>query len=165
MITQLQPPTVIQLDRPVLFLAGPIQGAPNWQSDARKLICQHAGKDLIIANPRRDSLVDKNFNYTEQVEWERQHLLTAGEGINGGCILYWLGLEQYVVAGRSYAQTTRWELAEWVTRHQFANARLSVGIEEGFSGARYARHRLKDTPKIKIANTLEQTVINALELI
>ncbi len=48
----LTPPNYVNIDRPVLFLAGPIKGAVDWQSEAIKIVSQ-AELDIYIANPRK----------------------------------------------------------------------------------------------------------------
>ena len=63
----------------------------------------------------------------------------------------------------------RWtllELAEWKVRHEHNGVRIVVGIEEGFSGARYIRHRLgQDCPGIPIVNSLEAACRAVVELL
>src|SRR5579884_2152272 len=56
---------------PVIFLAGPIQGTGDWQSEARRLI--HARRpEVIVASPRRAYLPGE-FDYGKQVDWETYH--------------------------------------------------------------------------------------------
>ena len=137
---------------PLIFLAGPIQGARNWQADAIKIL-----EGLVpftkIANPRRE-YVDGTFRYEAQVDWETHHLWLAGQN---GVILFWLEREETHDPKRAYAQTTRVEFGEWMVKHQKDGARLVVGIDEGFSGAKYFRHRLgNECPKVKICSSLEE---------
>lgn len=49
------PPEIIELQGPTIFLAGPIQGALDWQTSATKII-QELSPKANIANPRRDYL-------------------------------------------------------------------------------------------------------------
>ena len=39
-----------------LFLAGGITNCPDWQADAIKMLDD--GSDIVVANPRRDRLLD-----------------------------------------------------------------------------------------------------------
>jgi hypothetical protein len=56
----------------------------------------------------------------------------------------------------------RW-LAEGKERHQHDGAPLVVGIEEGFTGARYNRRRFaQDCPEVPIESSLEETCRAAL---
>lgn len=146
-------PTFEATNTPIIFLAGPIQGAENWQLEAARLI--HAqNPEVIIASPRRQIMPDPTFNYDEQVKWESEYLRRAGES---GVILFWLAKEKEKIEGRQYAQTTRHEIAEWMVKHQIFGSKITVGIEEGFVGDRYIRHRLaSDCPDITIHNNLSE---------
>lgn len=149
-----------EVNRPIIFLAGPIQGAEDWQSRAVEII-HNANPKAVVASPRRFSFA-KKFNYDEQVDWETDYLEKAGKN---GVILFWLAKEAEVVPGRAYAQTSRWELATWKERHLTQGAKLVVGIEEGFSGARYIRKMLtRECPDIPLLSSLDKTCTAALAL-
>lgn len=150
-----------EMNRPVIFLAGPIQGAPDWQREASIIIRQKAG-NIIIATPRRDYL-DGTFNYDAQVDWETFHLRRAGKN---GAIMFWLPKESHKIGGRVYAQTSRVELGEWKVRHERDGAKLVVGIEHGFSGEKYIRRRFsQDCPEVAILDNLEETCLTTIELV
>ncbi len=160
--TVIIPPEYLRVEKqPIIFLAGPIQGAPDWQLEAVKFI-HDLTPGILIASPRRVSF-DKGFNYDEQVDWETHYLNEAGEK---GVIMFWLAKEKEVVPGRAYAQTSRFELAEWKVRHQKDGVKLVIGIEEGFPGERYIRKRLtQDCPDVLILDTLEKTCAVAINLL
>jgi hypothetical protein len=135
-----------------VFLAGPIQGAADWQADAISYLTASA-PTLNIASPRRWYLPG-TFDYGAQVDWETHHLRRAAEN---GVILFWLAAEREHDCNRSYAQTTRFELAEWKIRHERDGVLIVVGIEEGFSGAPYIRRRLaQDCPAVPVVTSLEE---------
>ncbi len=142
---------------PIIFLAGPIQGATNWQQEAIETI--HAIKpDIQIANPRREYLPGE-FDYNKQVDWEKYHLHHAGRY---GAIMFWLARETEHDCTRAFAQTTRWEVSEWKKNHEFYGTKLVVGIEEGYTGARYTRRRFaQDCPDVPVFDSLEETAIRA----
>jgi hypothetical protein len=147
----LVPPAVVAVEGPLLFLAGPIQGAPDWQARAIAWFLAHA-PGVVIASPRRAYLPGE-FDYQAQVDWETHYLRRAGQC---GVILFWLESEAVRIPERSYAQTSRFELAEWKVRHERDGARLVVGIATGFPGARYIRHRFRqDCPKVPVLESLE----------
>lgn len=157
------PPEQIRVvEQPLIFLAGPIQGTTDWQSIALELIGSVA-PGVAIANPRRNYLPG-DFLYAAQVDWETFMLRQAADN---GVILFWLAAETEHNPERAYAQTTRFELAEWVTRAQFdRSVRIVVGIEEGYSGARYVRHRLdQDCPWLVIHEELQKTCLAAARLL
>ncbi|AMV27610.1 hypothetical protein VT84_24625 [Gemmata sp. SH-PL17] len=103
----LLPPTITPIDGPLVFLAGPIQGAPDWQSEAIRWFAEHA-PTISVASPRRPG-PRISSDYVAQVDWETHHLRrAAGHGV----ILFWLACEAVNVPGRVYAQTSRFELAD-----------------------------------------------------
>ena len=60
-------------NKKIVFLAGPIKGAPDWQAQAIKDL---ADLDVYVANPRRENVV--NFNLDLQVNWESRFLAADG---------------------------------------------------------------------------------------
>jgi hypothetical protein len=177
----LQPPEIVETDDPVIFLAGPIQGAPIWQPEAAATI-HDLDPSIIVATPRKD-YEPGTFVYPRQVDWETHFLRTAGKQ---GVVAFWLAAEERrwenfarrlalcarillrpdtVELPRSYAQTSRFELAEWKMRHEYEGAKLTIGIEEGFGNARYIRRRFsQDCPDVKIADDLVTMCQDAVEL-
>jgi len=153
------PPDYPAVAGSLVFLAGPIQGAPDWQADAVRLLGEFASA-LHVANPRRVYLPGQ-FEYAAQVDWETHHLRLAA---SRGVILFWLAREIAPTPGRAYAQTSRFELAEWKMRHERDGARLVVGIEQGFSGERYVRRRFaQDCPGVPLCESLEEVCRLAAE--
>jgi hypothetical protein len=166
-------PAVVDVVGPLIFLAGPIKGAIHWQDDAVEHIWSLDDTDHIhIANPRRSftkltkekkpvKFTPEMFN--EQVDWETKYLNRAAAN---GVILFWLAKESIHLCERAYAQTTRFEFAEWKEKHSRTGVKIAVGIEEGFSGAHYIRRRMtQDYPDIPIRDTLEDTCRDAVALI
>jgi len=155
------PPKIEEVNPPLIFLAGPIQGAKHWQNEAIKII-QKLNPAINIASPRRDYL-DGEFVYEAQVDWETRYL---NEAAKKGLILFWLAKEAEHDGKRSYAQTSRFELAEWKVKHERDGVKLVLGIEDGFTGARYIRHRFsQDCSEIPILDSLEETCEKAVEML
>lgn len=145
----------------MIFLAGPIQGAVDWQKEAHQVISK-LNPNITVVSPRRQDFEEKH-DFDVQVDWETYYLNQTGQS---GVILFWLAKENNHVSGRSYAQTTRWELATWKERHKTQGAKVVVGIEDGFTGERYIRRMMsKENPDIPIYRTLRQTCRAALELL
>ena len=154
------PPEHVSSEQKVIFLAGPIQGAPNWQSNAINILTT-LKSNICIASPRREKF--EGVNYDEQVDWETENLRNAGKN---GVIRFWFAREGEQIQGRSYAQTTRAELFEWKVRHERDGAKIVIGIEEGFSGAKYIRRRFgQDCPDVPILDSLEETCKKVLKTI
>lgn len=171
-------PQMVEISGPLIFLAGPIQGAPLWHDEAISVI-RRMDKAVHIASPCRRRLrrltapvesavarITKEFSdemYNEQVDWETHYLNRAAEN---GAILFWLAKEHRHICSRAYAQTSRFELGEWKERSKWIDVRLVVGIEKGFTNERYLRRRiLQDCPGVPILDTLEATCATALEII
>jgi hypothetical protein len=154
------PPNYLELTGPLVFLAGPIQGAADWQAEAIRTL-QALSPVLNIANPRH-SYSSGSFEYAAQVDWESYHLhRAAAEGV----ILFWLAREGTHRCDRAYAQTSRFELAEWKVRHERDGAKLVVGIEDGFTGAKYIRRRFgQDCPHMPLCESLEDACRSAVML-
>lgn len=157
----LQPPEIVETDGPVIFLAGPIQGAPDWQTEAASTI-HDIDPLIVVASPRRD-YPEGTFVYENQVDWETHFLRTAGKL---GVVAFWLADQATDTPGRSYAQTSRFELGEWKMRNEFEGVKLTIGIDEEFGNARYIRRRFgQDCPNVKIANSLIEMCRNAVDLV
>lgn len=83
------PPRYDDVSGPLIFLAGPIRGAPDWQKEATEIL-KKLTLDIHIASPRRPIKSDDEFtekDYHEQVEWEHHYLDYAAKH---GLILFWL---------------------------------------------------------------------------
>ncbi len=139
------------------FVAGPIQGAPDWQKEAFYHIDSLAPRTgTHVANPRRE-LIDIDFDYDEQVSWEKRGLWRAAK--HGG-ILVWLAAQDHSLSykeGRAYGQTTRFEFARaigWRDYDPFVH--VSIGIEPGYDGSeRYYRHAAAESG-LPVHSTLEE---------
>ena len=157
----LQPPEIIEIDEPVIFLAGPIQGAPDWQTLATNTI-HDVDASIVVTSPSKN-YSEGTFVYEKQVDWETYFLRQAGRI---GVIGFWLAAQVESTPQRAYAQTTRFELAEWKMRHQYEGAKLAIGIEKGFGNARYIRRRFtQDCPDVNITDSLTAMCHVAIDLV
>jgi hypothetical protein len=148
-------------DDPLVFLAGPILGADDWQSQAIQLI-HDKNPNIIIANPRRDKWDADPREFEVQIAWETNHLRLASAY---GAIMFWLAKETSHICDRAFAQTSRFELAEWLTHYKYRKQinpdkpiKLVLGIDNDFPGRKYILSRLfDDCPEFVVATTLEDT--------
>lgn len=142
-------------DKKIVFLAGPIKGAPNWQIQA---IQDLADLDVYVANPRRENVA--NFNLDLQVDWESKFLAAAD------VIMFWIPPKEFDVSGRDYAQTSRFELAEWMAKTNYNRTRkqVVVGISDDFFGKSYIVKRL-DAQKVAVYGTYAETIKKVRELL
>lgn len=142
----------------VIFLAGPIQGSYEWHEEFIKKISERlkTDKNVIICSPKRIKK-DDNFNYDEQVNWESYYLHKSSKQ---GIIVFWLAKEIEKIEGRSYAQTTRFELAEWWTKGQYINNfKIVVGADKEFNGLKYINKKFKDNyPLFNMNYSIDKTI-------
>lgn len=116
---------------PLVFLAGPIQGAQDWQSDVASRLL-NVREDIIVASPRNPG---ERLPYDEQADWEKQHILRSR---NLGAIAFWFAekdAELPYEPGRAYAQTTRIELGRAIGWLDFIQFPVIVGIDENYEGS------------------------------
>ena len=128
-----------------VFLAGPIQGAEEWQFALPEI------KNVIWLSPRRHDKELNDFNHSQQVKWETMALRMAN------IVLFWIPKEKEIVSSRSYAQTTRFELGENMARGK----RIILGAYEGFSGRQYFEYKASKYSNViggKVHSTLEECV-------
>lgn len=146
------------LDGPLIYLNGPIQGADDWQNEAISLLGELA-PSVHIASPR--ALQFKGAQDAHLI-WETAFSARAARE---GVILFWLARETQHHCSRSYAAQLRFDLGEWAVKSQAGLARLVVGIERGFTGGPYLQRRFALTyPNIPICRSLRQTCAAAAEL-
>jgi hypothetical protein len=174
----IEAPNRPHVDGPLVFLAGPVMwGADAWHERAVAYITQLDAR-IHVATPRRDPATsDALWNrredaprpadfpereYNQQLDWETDYLRLAG---SHGAVMFWLARERVHRCERPHAQTTRFELAEWKERAARDRANVVVGIEPGFTGARYIRRRFEqDCPAVPLCTTLEDTCRAAVAL-
>lgn len=166
-IYEYSPPKELNIEAPdpAIFLAGPIQGAPNWQQEAVTMFAAlnyERGGDVHVLNPRRETL-EGDFNYLEQVDWELDGLQKAAKF---GSVLFWFAardLKSKAQKDRCYAQTSRVEfgmLTGWLDYVPSIN--VSIGIEPGYIGSeKYFRKRAHDY-RMPVFSSLEDTCRDAL---
>lgn len=130
-------------DLPVVFLAGPIQGAPNWQHDIATQLLR-SGFDMNIASPRRRDEDMESFTIERQVSWELDHIDAA---LRLGVLAINFAPQDHSLpypAGRSYAQTTRWEAGAAILGQEFYNGRAQIvmRIDPHYRGGNEAYARI-----------------------
>jgi hypothetical protein len=169
-VVEFQPPEYAEIpdNQPVLFLAGPIQGAPFWQKEIIRYLQTPDRTDEVVhvTNPRRDGPLEGNFGeekYLEQVTWEEFYLLRAAEF---GGIIFWFAKKdpsQPYEPGRAYAQTTRIELGEALGWKRYKpSINITIGIEPGYSGSeRYIRFKARQH-NLKVYSHIGDTCLDAL---
>ena len=125
-----------------IFLAGPIQGAPEWQNNIPNI-----SNEIIWLSPRRENY--DNFNYEEQVIWETNCLRIAD------IILFWIPEPLEIIEGRDYAQTTRTEFGEYLARGK----KVIIGINNKFPRRRYFESKCKQYGIKKLYDNINDCLI------
>jgi hypothetical protein len=146
------------LDGPLIYLAGPIQGAVAWQTEAIKILGDLA-PDVHVASPR-----GANFDggVERHLAWEQ---VCIDRAARDGVILFWCAREVSHRCNRAYGAQIRFDLGEWTVKSSVGLARLVVGIERGFTGGPYLQRRYAlNYPHVPVCHVLRQTCAAAAEL-
>jgi hypothetical protein len=161
---------VEKLDRPLIFIAGPIWGAISWYDKAVDIIHSHddgiyvASPNALLSYKHLKKAVkgdDKKFNRC--ILWQRHYLEQASKK---GAIMFWLPNEAKHCCTYPYGQDTRGEIAEWRGRLIYdKNIELVIGAEEKFPGLDSIKENyLAVNPDMKFYSTLEETCKHAVEI-
>lgn len=149
--------TILEDKSFIIFLMGPIQGAIEWHEkviDKIKKEFENNDTNIIITSPKRLEK-PKDFDYNEQVDWESYYLEKASKN---GVIFCWLANEKEKIEGRTYAQTTRFELGEWWAKIQ-NDSNILIGVDSKFDGIRYIEYKFKSKfDNFKIYNNLDDMI-------
>ena len=124
-----------------IFLAGPIQGAPEWQFSLPV-----TNKNIIWLSPRRENY--KNFEYYEQITWETNFLRMCD------IILFYIPEQIKLLKGKDYAQTTRTEFGEYIARRK----KIVIGMNKNFKGSTYFQTKCAQYGIKNIHNNLNDCV-------
>jgi len=157
------PKTYVEnIEKPLIFLAGPIRDARDWQEPAINYITSN-NKEVIIANPRWDAseyiwnlaISGKTGYFNRQRAWEMHYLDIAQ---HNGAVLFWLA--------DALGLMTRLELGELMIEYKHDNStKFCVGGEKKFSDIETIRYELsRYAPDKKIFETLEETCQEAIKL-
>ncbi|HEX2614916.1 MAG TPA: nucleoside 2-deoxyribosyltransferase domain-containing protein [Nitrososphaera sp.] len=126
-------------EEPAIFLAGPIQGAPDWQEKAvktfRKIDLPWPLHVFTPRVPRVSSSQEISHSYERQVMWEKRHLEKARDI---GAVLFWFAAKDDSLPypeGRAYAQTSRIELGRVFGWRDLMATTIAMGIEPGYQGS------------------------------
>lgn len=150
-----------KIEKPLIFLAGPIRGAPDWQEEAIQRIITN-NREVIIANPRWDargyvkgmSIRGDENHFKRQRQWEKYYLEIAAKT---GCVMFWLA--------NAPGYMTRLELGLLMGEYKINRSpRFCVGGDPRFLDIETIRYDLiEDTRKI-IYSSLAETCNTAIKL-
>jgi hypothetical protein len=159
------------VEHPLVFLAGPIKGAPCWHHDAILHLLSY-GRDITIATPGRIESVPtscvEHVAYSKQVfprqrTWELQYFERA---MRDGVVLLWLPGELNHKCEKSYGAMTRMELGEVLVHHYYTrHTRFCIGSDGKFSELSTITYDLEHfAPATSLQMTLEATCREAIRI-
>ena len=130
----------------MVFLAGPMNGAPSWQAQVLKLAPKVGLDNVTFLNPRK---TDRFVTHNTQLNWETFGLRIAD------VILFWIPPQaREMKPHRVYAITTRMEFAENCARGHKIIFGLDPEVEE-LTGISHLKHLAKYYGIKKVNKTLE----------
>ena len=155
-MTLIQSPGEIEVEGPLIYLAGPISDAANWQSKAVRYL-RKIDDTIHVAHPRGSRPYHTDINI--QYKWEQRYLNYASKQ---GVILFWLANPQSP-AGPGYALRTLFCLGEWLAR---PDVDVVVGIEPDFPGEIYVRRRIsEDFSRVPVCRDLRRACLVSMSVV
>ena len=157
-------------NKPSVFLAGPVQGASDWQTPlARQLL--GARDDIVVMSPRRTEDDQKKFDADEQKLWE---FTTRDYTRQLGVTAFWWAAQAPSIpykTGRAYAQTSRIELGEAIGWRTYdMSIPVVVGFDQNYEkmgggSESYIRSLCRDRGIIVVdtAEDLESEILQEVE--
>ncbi len=115
----------VDVNKPLIFLAGPIRGGGDWQTEMANILVEQCA-DVQVACPARWTDKHPLSRYflrsfsdapNRQLHWERHYMDRAAlDHIQLGTVLFWLGLEDVNSphpGPEPYAMDTRREIGKF----------------------------------------------------
>lgn len=169
------PKTYVEgLDRPSIFLAGPIQAAGNWHKQAITTIL-NMGKEVVVVCPSARRSLYRDFSdkriqgseshFQRKSDWERYYLERSSRM---GCILFWLAPRpsSAETSSKVFAATTRLELGIWLGKRSCNPAlNLCFGAHERFPELDSIEYYIKmEAQEQMVHRTLRDVCNTAVEI-
>ncbi|HLD00404.1 MAG TPA: hypothetical protein VJC39_01540 [Candidatus Nanoarchaeia archaeon] len=157
----------VSISEPLIYLAGPIRSAPNWQDEAIKLIFS-VDENIAVASPRRgirppifSYLASEEGYFPRQRAWEIHYMNLA---YKTGAILFWLPGEESHDCSKVYGAMSRFELGLWINeQRRNPGGNLCFGTDGKFPEWDTINYDLSiEMPDKIIYNTLEETCSEAV---
>ena len=151
------------ITNPVIFLAGPIRGAPKWHEEAIKYLFSQEENLTIVSPSRINRTKIPSEKFSRQREWELYYLDLASKK---GAIMFWLPGETEHKCEKSYGAMTRIELGESFVKYSKDNSfRFCIGSDGKFSELDTIKVDLEEyVPGKRIFTTLKETCDEALKI-
>jgi len=144
---------------PLVFLGGPAEGAPDWQTPTAISLTDNIDT-VHVASPRRRTV--NGFNYDQHIRWEKDHLRRSSEL---GVIMFWFAAQRPDILGsaaQSYAQRNRIEIGRVLGWHDYNPFPLVIGIDPHYTmsggGNEHYFRSLAAEANIPVYDDLEETI-------
>lgn len=149
----IEAPKYEKIEYPSVFLGGPIQGTDNWQVKIAATLAKSVSTGVSVLNPRR-SYTSENFNYEEQIDWEYDYLNLADY------IIFYAPDEVQKIEGRTFGQTTRFEIGEWFGRLVTSglNKQVYICLSENFDLKKYIYTKTYNLSNFHLYNDLDKLI-------
>lgn len=149
---------------PLVYLAGPIYGAPDWHSDAIGMLGMNS--ELHIATLRRAIEMNTEFSPTQlqdQMKWADHFIRHA---LHNGIVMFWFPKPIAVIEQGGYGHTSRIELGATIEYlKNISTAHVVIGIQEGFVDEMRMKTLLSyHTPHILVETSLHDVCEKVLLL-
>ena len=122
-----RPPHSFSENGKVVYLAGPLKSAPNWQKEACDYF-ERSASGLHIINPRWESL-PLDFDAEDQFQWEYFHQCLA---LERGCVMFWFPANMKNRRPFAYGGKALIDLGEIVAQTRLNKGRIYIGMEPGW---------------------------------
>ena len=184
----LKPPVYedVPVKSPLMFLIGPIQGAPDWQNPTSQWFLRRM-PEVYVASPRSEmwkpdlSEEEHKRLFEQQAHWEHMYIQEAllrmvSRSHADGLIVAWCPKEEAHDPKRAYGQTTRFELGTilgWIDGRKGRNpfndpcadhwpdGPIFIGADPEFTGRRYLEYTMAAQGRV-LFSSLEATRDEAL---
>ncbi len=152
------------IDKPLIFLAGPIRGAPKWHQEAIDYLSSKEDEIMIVSPHRPGGIKISSERFSRQREWELHYLDVASKM---GAVMFWLPGEAEHYCNKSYGAMTRLELGEMIASYKTDRSlHFCIGTDGKFSEFDTIKVDMKEyAPYKKIFSSLEETCDEALIIV
>lgn len=153
-----------------IFLAGPVQGASDWQTETAHDLLAATDDTVVVFSPKRTAEDQLRFDADEQKAWE---FTTRDTTRRLGVTAFWWAAQDFTIpykSGRAYAQTTRIELGEAAGWKAFdSNVKAVVGFDPAYSthggGSESYVRSLCELRGIEVVDSLDELKESILQLV
>jgi len=151
-------PPAYKCVEPVVFLGGPVRETYNWRGSAIERITR-AAPGLYVVSPQWPECPGQD----ESRLWETHYMNWIGAERSRGAFLFYFSRPNEGYNLSTYAKRSIEELEYIGVLHELSNARLIVGVEDGFPKKDIVSSILSRYQDIDIQTSLEDICSKAVK--